>query len=713
MTSRSFAPLVGNEPPGGLLLAEPSASSDLELLPEVRRELLDPEGWRDVLERYAHTTKLAVALTNADGHMVGTCHNAQKIWSLVRQATPERDAGCSFCLAPHPPCGAVPEALRTGRVAMARDFAGLTHVAAPLTLGNGQLGALIAGQAFDQYPDPLRLQRVAREFGVSSQQLWDEAIRKPPVSGVTLCVYGDLLASLGQAVLRQRYAAIVERKLLKTNWRFRTLIDGVKEYALTTMDLTGRVTSWNSGAERLLGYTEAEILGQDFSCFFTPQDLRNGVPQSLLQKIEQEGRVEDESWQVRKDGTSFFASAVAAKLGEGDAREFVRLIRDVTESRKAEEALRKFQKMESIGILASGIAHDFNNLLTGILGGVSCAKSVLALDHPAHPMLSIAERSSERAAELTSQLLAYAGKGKYVITRLDLSALISEMLRLIETSISKTVQLHLDIAPDLPWIEADASQIRQIVMNLAINAAESIDPQGGTVRLSTGVTDLQAQDESKPGRYVYLEVADAGSGMSETTKAQMFEPFFTTKFLGRGLGLAAVAGIVGGHHGKMQVESAVGDGTTFRIYFPAVEASFPEPEKGSVATDSQDTGTILVIDDEPLMREIARVILEECGYSVLLAENGQEGVNLFSANADTIGAVLLDMTMPVMDGKQALRLIREIRPSVPVILSTGYSEMNARDQVGPGAAEEFIQKPYTATQLREKIKTSLQHPRNQ
>ena len=313
-------------------------------------------------------------------------------------------------------------------------------------------------------------------------------------------------------------------------------------------------------------------------------------------------------------------------------------------------------------------------------------------------MVEIAERSSARAAELVAQLLAYAGKGKFVITRFDYSALISAMLPLIAASIPRTVELELSLKPGLPWIEADASQIRQIVMNLIINGAESIGAGGGSVRVSTGVLD--------EGADVFMEVKDSGSGMSETTKAKMFDPFFTTKFTGRGLGLAAVSGIVRGHKGKMRVDSIPGEGTTFMVSFPAVPAEVPKLVNPLVLTIPVGTGTILVIEDEACLRELSKAILKRSGYSVLLAKDGREGVEVFRQNAPGIAAVLLDMTMPVMGGHEALRLIREIRPGVPIILSSGYSEVFAREELGDTIVG-FIQKPYVAAKLVESIQEAM------
>jgi len=681
----------------------------IKLSPEARLELLDPEGWRTVLETYAGTMKLAVALTDSGGRLLGQCYNPQPVWLLARGDAPKAGSGCSFCLAPNVPCTAVADAIRTGGVVLVHDRAGLGHVAVPLSLGGQPLGALIAGQVFNHYPEPLPLDGVARTFRVSPQQLWQAAIRQVPLSHATLLVYGNLLEHLGQAFVGQRYSAILHRKLEETNRRYQLLIDGVKDYALFTVDAAGLVTSWNSGAERLLGYSRAEIEGQNFDRLYTPEEVRSGKPRKLLAKVARAGWAEDKGWRLRKDGTRFFADGAMSSLGEGNDREFGKIIHDVSERRKSEEALLQAHKLESIGILAGGIAHDFNNLLTGILGNVSFAMTTLPREHPACSLLEIAEHSCEKAAKLTTQLLAYAGKGQFVVTRFDFSALISELLPLIDTSVPKSVRLQVDLAADLPWIEADASQIEQIVMNLVINGGEAIGKEGGTLRVSTGATDLAEEAEGKAGKYVYMEVQDSGIGMSEATQASMFDPFFTTKFTGRGLGLAAVSGIVRGHRGRMELDSAPGKGTTFRVFFPAVEAPVLTVDKAPPTGVSRGTGTILVVDDESAVRKLARVILEQQGYTVLVAADGRQGVDLFRDNAAGIVAVLLDMTMPIMSGKEAFRLIREIRPDVPVIVSTGYTELVAIEQFGPGAAIGFVQKPYTVAKLVEKIKAAIEH----
>lgn len=674
------------------------AHEELSLSRECRDELLDPAGWNNLLETFARTMKLAVALTDSEGRLLGLCHNPQPTWLMARGARPEADMGCPFCLAPPAFCSAAGDSVRTGKVVTVEDPAGLAHVAIPLSLGGQQLGVLIAGQVFSHFPEPLRLQRVARDFGISPHQFWQQAIHQVPLTQANLASSADLLASLGQALLGQRYAAILEKKLAETSQRYRLFFDGVKDYALLTVNCDGRVTSWNSGAELLFGYKAAEMIGSSADLLI-PEDGRD-VQQEAMLAADRSGWVERECWRIRKDGTRFLGAGVLAVMGEGATREYGSLVRDVTALRRSQEDLQQAQKLESIGILAAGIAHDFNNLLAGMLGGISFFKGGVPVDDPMYPVVELAEQSGTRAAELVAQLLAYAGKGKFLITRFDLSTLIGEMAPLIAASIPKTVELELFLKPGLPWIQADASQIRQIVMNLIINGAEAIDAGRGIVRVSTGVTDS--------GTDIFMEVKDSGSGMSKATQARMFDPFFTTKFTGRGLGLAAVSGIVRGHKGNMSVDSILGRGTTFTVSFPSVPAELPKQVDSPKLLIPHGAGIILVVDDEPGLRKLAGMILQQSGYAVLMAQDGREAVETFRQNEAKIAAILLDMTMPVMSGEEAFRLIREIQPHVPIIVSSGYSETFAREALGSDIVAGFLQKPYIASKLIESIENALQ-----
>jgi PAS domain S-box-containing protein len=649
--------------------------------------------------------RLAIALTDPAGRLLGKCLNPRPTWLLARTGNSGSGGTCPFCLAPPVSCSAVKDAVHTDSVVITEDRAGLSHVAVPLSIAGVQMGALIAGQVFYRYPEPLRLQRIARELGVSRQRLWEEAVRELPITRSSLLVYGNLLGTFGQAFLGQRYAAILDRKLAQTSRQFHLFIDAVKDYALLTTDRASRVSSWNTGAERLLGYTAAEIIGQNVGRLLVSDDASRDALRQATLEADRSGWAEHEAWHVRKDGSRFLGAGVLAAMGEGDAREYGRLIRDVTLLRRSEQEMQQAQKLEAIGVLAGGIAHDFNNLLAGMMGSLSVVKSRLVPDDPSIPMVDIAESSAVRAAELVAQLLAYAGKGQFVIKRFDFSSLIGEMLPLISASVPKSVQLKLALKPELPWIEADASQIRQIVMNLVINGAEAIGPEGGTVQVSTG--------ESQGGTHVFMEVKDSGSGMNETTQARIFDPFFTTKVTGRGLGLAAVSGIIRGHHGTMHVASAPGQGTTFTVSFPvAPPEEIPLVDRPSENVVTCGEGTILVVDDEPALLKVARVVLEDSGHSVLVAHDGQEAVEIFKKNTLQITAVLLDISMPLMGGSEAFRLIREIQPDVPIVLSSGFSEQSAREKCGLDTTLEFIQKPYRAAKLVEVIQHAIQHARN-
>ncbi len=668
-----------------------------------RAELLDPDKWAEILARFALTMKLAVALTDVDGNILGSCHNPQPLWSLVRNSA-ERELGCAFCLAPEEPCKAVASALAANEIVFTRDRAGLTHAAIPLILGTRHVGSLIAGQIFAEYPQPLALQRVAKHFRASQQSLWNVALHALPLSRATLRLYADLLRSLGEAFLGQRYAAILDRERVGQDQRYRLIIEASTDRAFLTVDRAGRVTSWNAGAERLLGYKESEAIGRDYSLFFTPEDAHSGIPKLEIRHTQQDGWVKHEGWQVRKDGTRFLSETVMSRLDDGVAGEYGRLLHDVTAERSAAQAAMQAQKLESIGVLAGGIAHDFNNLLTSILGNVSLAMASIPVDNPASPFLEIAERSSLKAAALVAQLLAYAGKSNVIVSRFDLSVLITEILPLIETSIPKTVQLDLHLQPGLPWIEADSIEIEQIVMNLVINGAEAIGPKGGRVRVTTGVAASDSSEGNQPG-IVYLEVQDSGCGMDETTQSRIFDPFFTTKFTGRGLGLAAVSGIVRRLSGRVEVQSAPGVGSIFRIALPAVPRGAPV-SKVLVEPDLHGTGVILVVDDDSNVLSLARAILERYGYTVLIAENGKAALQVFRDNAERITAVLMDLTMPVMGGGDAFHLMNQIRPEIPIIISSGYGESEVREQFTEALAG-VIQKPYTVAGLGKKIAAIL------
>jgi two-component system, cell cycle sensor histidine kinase and response regulator CckA len=391
------------------------------------------------------------------------------------------------------------------------------------------------------------------------------------------------------------------------------------------------------------------------------------------------------------------------------------------ERRNLEEQLRHAQKLESLGLLAGGVAHDFNNLLTGILGNASLVLEMIPPDSETGGMLRDIIRASERAADLTRQLLAYAGKGKFLIERVDVSELVRDISELLRSSVPHTVELELHLGAGLPAVEADASQMQQLVMNLILNAVEATGERPGVVRVSTGVREIRPlekplhfrPDSPPPGTYVAVEVSDDGCGMNEIVKSQIFDPFFTTKFTGRGLGLAAALGIVRGHKGAVGVESAEGRGSTFTVLLPALGPVARQADRkaaGPEALPQSSGGSVLIIDDEEVVRRAARATLEHFGYSVFEASDGRDGADLFSRLHDRVSCVLLDLTMPRMDGYEVWRYIHRIRPDMRVVISSGFDESEARKQFTEAPALDFIQKPYTAAALVRKIRVALDRP---
>jgi CheY-like chemotaxis protein len=383
------------------------------------------------------------------------------------------------------------------------------------------------------------------------------------------------------------------------------------------------------------------------------------------------------------------------------------------ESTRLKAQLQQAQKLESLGVLAGGIAHDFNNILMAVLGHSELALDQISPMSAARMSLTEISKASRRAAELCTQMLAYAGKASFALERVGLRELVEEMAHLLKTAISKKAILNLNLERDLPPIEADPSQIRQIVMNLIINASEAIGDRSGVITVSVGATRCDEEylqktellNDLAPGVYAHLEVTDTGGGMDAETRARIFEPFFTTKFAGRGLGLAAVLGIVRAHKGALKVYSEPGKGTTFKVLFPALEDAGEEARThgSSSLADWRGKGTILLVDDEESLLALGARMLEHLGLTVLTAADGLQAVELYREREKEIDLVLMDLTMPHMDGASALGELRRLNPDVRVVLASGYSREDVASRFAGKGLDGVLQKPYTFLKLRESL----------
>lgn len=398
-------------------------------------------------------------------------------------------------------------------------------------------------------------------------------------------------------------------------------------------------------------------------------------------------------------------------------------VMDITEQKEAESKrielelkMQQAQKLESLGVLAGGIAHDFNNLLTGILGNSDILLYELPKNIELQQRIVEIKRAAKLASELTNQMLAYSGKGSFIIEHLDLNDLIIDMNSLLEASISKKVNLSYTLSPELPGLKGDATQIRQIVMNLILNGSDAIE-NNGTIDVTTSVVKLTTEDLESltinynpvPGEFVLLKVKDSGCGIEEEKLKQIFDPFFTTKFTGRGLGLAAVSGIIRSHHAGLSVESEIGKGTCFKIYFPVSHDiySSDKPVKRKRPSFVNRNLTVLIADDEKYIRDLTTRMLNISGYKVHLARNGREAISIFKEKRDEISCILMDLTMPELDGREAFTEIRKIDPKVPVIITSGYCEFDIVSKFSDEKISGFLQKPYNLEDVLSAIEDAV------
>jgi len=496
-----------------------------------------------------------------------------------------------------------------------------------------------------------------------------------------------------------------------------------------TWDILKNKKTWSDGMYRLLKYDKGDVLVDEK---LNHPDDRNQVKKWLMDSIASgdETLPPHEHRLVCKDGEIIHVQTNGRiEYREGKAVKLVGTCLNITARKQAESEklalerqIQHGQKLESLGVLAGGIAHDFNNILMAVLGYADLAIEDLSETHPALSSVREIEKGAKRAAELTRQMLAYSGKGHFIVEEMNVSTLMDDMAHLLRTTIPKTITLNLNLDRTLPPIKADVAQMQQIVMNLITNAAEAIGNEIGTMTLSTGqqectreyleqslIPHTASEKIPQPGIYVYFEVTDTGCGMNEETLNKLFEPFFSTKFTGRGLGMAAVLGIVHGHSGAILLDTQLNQGSTFRILFPAAktkettEVSKTEPPEILKTDEKEKCGTILVVDDEEVIRDLTTHMLQRQGFAVLTATDGRDAINLFRKNADEISCVVLDLTMPIMGGEACFEALRKIKPDIKVILASGYSEQELSKRFANKGLAGFIQKPFVMATLMEKL----------
>jgi PAS domain S-box-containing protein len=505
-------------------------------------------------------------------------------------------------------------------------------------------------------------------------------------------------AKITRDMTEQREA---QHALLEAERRFRLLVQGVTDYAIFMLDPEGRVANWNAGAERIKGYAPAEIVGEHFSRFYTPEDFDAGVPHRALETARENGRYESEGWRMRKDGTRFWANVIldAIRDDDGELIGFAKITRDMSEKREAQlkldeskEQLFRSQKMEALGQLTGGLAHDFNNLLTAILGACELGLRNINDADKVRKMLEGVRGSARRGAGLTKQLLAFARAQPLEIKQIDLKQFFSEVATLVRPSLRSNIEVITEISDQLWPIDADAGALELALLNLAFNARDAMT-DGGSLKISAHNEVLEGAPEGLRGEHVVLRISDTGPGMPREVMDRVFEPFFTTKSFGEGtgLGLSQVFGFAKQIGGGVTVDSEAGKGATFTIYLPASHSAHAVPTR---LNGSPALGRVLIVEDDSFVAELAAEMLGELGFEPTVTHSAKEALERLAAG-EKPKLVFTDVVMPGgITGIELARKLRERFPELPILLTTGYSEQISATQGFP-----VLQKPYELNAL--------------
>jgi PAS domain S-box-containing protein len=521
---------------------------------------------------------------------------------------------------------------------------------------------------------------------------------------------------------------VTERTLQESSTQLEVLIQGIKDCAIYLLDPEGRVSSWNSGAERIKGYSAGEILGEHFSRFYSQEDRTANVPLLALQRAKMEGKFEAEGWRLRKDGTRFWASVLIDPIYDdaGGLIGFGKITRDMTERRLAQEQLDQAQatilqaqKMEAVGQLTGGVAHDFNNLLMVILGNLEIAARHAASEARGSPRLKRAidnaGEGARRAATLTQKLLAFSRRQPLAPKPLDLNKFIAEEVEFLQRTLGENIEVRAFGGEGLWWVEADLNQLEAALLNLAVNARDAM-PNGGKLTIETGNVLLdedycRANPEVQPGQYVLLSVTDNGTGMTEEVLGKAIEPFFSTKAAGHGtgLGLSQIYGFIRQSGGHLKLYSEPGVGTCVKAYLPRCDAvdDLHRQETRAEATQGDPKETILLVEDNDDVRAYLIETLCDLKYSVLPARDAASALDVIE-NADiAIDLLLTDIVLPGLNGRELARKAQQLREGLKVLFMTGYSRNAIVHQGRLDRDVELVQKPVTQAVLAARIRAML------
>jgi PAS domain S-box-containing protein len=573
--------------------------------------------------------------------------------------------------------------------------------------------------------------RVAAETGRFSSEGW--RVRKDGSRFWALVVVDAIRDEQGQVIGFAKVTRdITERQqvhneLLESERRYRRLIEAVVDYAIFQLDPAGNVTTWNPGAQRIKGYDPDEIIGQHFSRFYTPDDIQLGVPKLALAEAAKQGRFEAEGWRMRKDGSRFWASVVIDRITDeaGELVGFAKVTRDVTERKQAQDELQRVQqqlaasqKLEAVGQLSGGIAHDFNNLLMIVLGNLETAERNsrgLANSMNLQRALANAKRGAQRAAALTSRLLAFSRRQALDPQPINVNNFLNGLQEFLQRTLGERIEVQTVGSAGLWSIEADANHLESAIINLGINARDAM-PDGG--KLTVEAANVSADEdycrvnpELSPGQYVIVCVTDTGTGMTSDVLDHAFEPFFTTKESGQGtgLGLSQVYGFVKQSGGHVKIYSEVGQGTSIRMYFPRYhgEARPVDSDADEFRPEGERLETILVVEDDADLRAYVSELLRDLNYRVTAASSAQAALTILLQEEAKVDLLLTDVVMPGINGRELGRRARQIRPGIKILYMTGYSRNAVVHQGRLDEGVELLEKPISQAKLALRVRELL------